>query len=227
MPAFQRFVEQRFERGERYGLGLTLSFVVIAAGLWGFLTIAEDVFSQSDLYEIDFRVQEVVRTLLSEELTEWVVFITNLGGTRGTIISALILAGVLLFRRRWWALFGLVLASGGGGLVILGLKLLFQRARPVETVIEVGGYAFPSGHAFAAMVFYGYVIYLAWRLVKSVFLRIVITIPAFLMILFIGTSRVYLNVHWLTDVLGGYVSGFVWLTASIFLIHMIEHSRGP
>ena len=224
-PAFWHFIVRRFKHGERYGLDFTLAFIFILGAMWGFLEIMEAAVTEADLNRLDARIQSIMAMLLTPEVTEYMVFITNLGGTRATVISVLVVGLPLLFLRRWWSLFGLVFATAGGGLIIFGLKFFFQRARPLETVIEVGGYAFPSGHAFAAMVFFGYLIHLSFRHFRLPAIQILATLAGSIMIFLIGSSRVYLNVHWLTDVVGGWIAGFAWLLVSILIVRHIEWPR--
>lgn len=216
------FIVARFRHGERYGLDFTLAFLAILAAMWIFVVIVDAAVTEEQLNAIDSSVQEMVVQLPQENVTDWVVFITDLGGTRGTVIGVIIIGIPLLLRRRWWSLFGLVFATAGGGLVVLGLKEFFARARPLEQVVDVGGYAFPSGHAFSAMVFFGYLIYLSHKHLRLVILQVLATIGAFNMIVLIGASRVYLNVHWFTDVLGGFFAGLVWLVLSILIVRHVE-----
>lgn len=221
-PAFWHFIVRRFSHGERYGLDFTLAFLFILGAMWGFLEIMEAAVTEADLNRLDTRIQSIMAMVLTPEVTEYMVFITNLGGTRATIIGVLVVGLPLLFLRRWWSLFGLVFAAAGGGIIIFGLKFFFQRARPIETVIDVGGYAFPSGHAFAAMVFFGYLIHLSYRHFRLPAIQIFATLLGSIMIFLIGSSRVYLNVHWLTDVVGGWIAGFAWLLVSILIVRHIE-----
>ena len=222
LPALWHFIVQRFKHGERYGLDFTLAFIAIVGAMWVFTEIVDAAVTREGLNQLDGRIQAAMRALLEEDVTRYVVFITNIGGTRGTIIGVLVVGIPLLLLRRWWSLFGLVFSTAAGGLILLGLKEFFARARPEESVIHAGGYAFPSGHAFAAMVFWGYLIYLSWKHIGIKVLDFVVTMVCFLMIFLIGTSRVYLNVHWLTDVLGGFLSGFAWLVISILIVRHVE-----
>lgn len=222
LPALRAFVVQRFKHGERYGLDFTLAFLAILGAMWIFLEIVDSAVAESELYFVDEQIQIFMSNLFSPTVTEYIVFITHLGGTRGTAFGVILVGIPLLLTRRWWSLFGLVFTTAGGGLLIWGLKLFFQRARPTVTAIDVGGYAFPSGHAFAAMAFFGYVVYLAYRHFRHDVIRIAATIFCFVMIVLIGTSRVFLNVHWLTDVMGGYISGFAWLITSILIVRHVE-----
>lgn len=217
-----RFLGNRFKRGERYGLGVTIAFVAILALLWVFLLIVDAALGARGVYRLDLAVQEIIQPIVSPGLTRWVIIITNLGGTQGTAIFVVSLAVLLIWRRRWWYAFGLVFASGIGGLVLAGLKLFFQRARPVESVIAVGGYSFPSGHSFAAAVFFGFAAHLAWREIRISWLKWLLVIICFLMGMAIALSRVYLNVHYLTDVVAGVVAGLVWLIISLMIVYYAE-----
>lgn len=222
LQALWRFFLARFKHGQRYGLDFTLAFLGILGAMWVFAVIVDAAVTEDHLNSIDAYMQQVALRLQRDSLTEWVVFITDLGGTRGTVIGVIVVGIPLLLWRRWWSLFGLVFATAGGGLVVLGLKEFFARARPVEQVVHAGGYAFPSGHAFAAMVFFGYLIYLGHRHLRLVILRVVLTVICCMMIFLIGASRVYLNVHWVTDVAGGFLAGFAWLILSILIVRHVE-----
>lgn len=222
---FTAFLRRRFSRGARYGLGLTLAVVLTFGALAVFVEM-EDAFTDAGgVAEVDYAVMDVMNQVVTDEMTPWIVGLTDTGGTVGLSILVVIIATALIvFRRRWEAL-QLVLASGLGGLVILGLKYTFTRPRPAEQVIEATGYSFPSGHAFAAMVFYGTLLTIVWQITDKVVWRVLAAVVCPLMILALGASRLYLNVHYLTDVVAGFASGFVWLVAVYFVIDGVEHRR--
>lgn len=222
-PTFWRFVKYRFRQGDAFGLGFTLAFLFVVLAMWLFLEIRADVAGRVGLFAFDARMEPALQELRTPGLTRAVIFLTNLGGTVGITVWVLALGTLLLVRRRWWDLVGLLFVSAGGGLVLRGLKFLFQRARPLERLVEVGGYSFPSGHAFGSTVFFGYVIYVAWKDVHSPARRTAITLFALFMIVAIPLSRVYLNVHWFTDVVGGVLAGSAWLVAGILVFRFIEH----
>lgn len=219
------FLRARLRRGEWYGLGLTLAVLGIGAALWGFVELVDALTEQETLYRADQRVRETVGRLTSPAMTPWVVRLTSLGN--GWILTVLTLAvgAGLLWRRRWVRLFELVFAMGGGGLLLWALKAFFARARPEGSLTATGGFSFPSGHSFGAMVFFGFLAYLARRETERTELRLAAIALGGLLILLIGVSRVYLGVHWLTDVLGGFLAGFAWLAASLVLVRTAEHRR--
>ena len=113
-------------------------------------------------------------------------------------------------------------ASAVGGLVVRGLKLLFARDRPLDQVIPAEGYSFPSGHAFASTVFYGMMVYLVWRLTERPWARAGAAVGGVTVIAAVGLSRVYLNVHYFSDVVGGWLAGSAWLVACLLLIDVVE-----
>jgi undecaprenyl-diphosphatase len=150
------------------------------------------------------------------------------GGTAGlTALVGLVAAVLLAHRERTAALF-LVVTSGAGALLNVGLKLVFGRARPdlALAIAEADGYSFPSGHAMGSFVIYGAVAYLVLRqrapwAVRSAGLALAITV-----VLLVGLSRVYLGVHWASDIAGGWSAGAVWLAAAV-TTHELLILRAP
>lgn len=223
--AFVRFVRARFRLGARYGLGLTLAVVATFAALGAFVVLEDTFTDAGGIAEIDYAAMEVARSIVSDDLTPWVIRLTDTGSTVAfTILVVLVALALIVFRRRWEAL-QLIIASGLGGLVVLGLKSTFQRPRPAEKLIEATGFSFPSGHSFAAMVFYGTVLTIVWQITDRWAWRIAAAVVFPLMILAIGLSRVYLNVHYVTDVMAGFASGLVWVVAVYLVVDGVEHAR--
>jgi undecaprenyl-diphosphatase len=110
--------------------------------------------------------------------------------------------------------------------LMLVLKSSTQRTRPENPLLQaVNGYSFPSGHALMSVIFYGLLIYIAWHEIKNIWLRRITVVFLALLILFIGFSRIYLRVHYASDVIAGLSVGFIWLAASLWLINQIEARR--
>ena len=103
------------------------------------------------------------------------------------------------------------------------LKVLFQRERPVGyNLIDASGYSFPSGHAMVSMAFYGLLIYIIYRLVKNKTLRNILIFINVIIIILIGISRVYLGVHFMTDIIAGYCMSILYLLLFIKIIKKIS-----
>ena len=221
----RQFVRDRLARGGRYGLGLTLAVAVTFVALWVFVAMLQAFTDAGGVAEVDRAVQAVVQPAVSESLTPWVVALTDSGSTVSLTVLVTLVAGGLLVVRRWWEALQLVVASGVGGLVVRGLKEVFERPRPTDQVIAATGFSFPSGHAFAATVFYGTLLTIVWQVTDRVVWRTLAAVAFPLTAVAIGFSRVYLNVHYATDVVAGFASGLAWLTAVYFVVDGVEHRR--
>jgi undecaprenyl-diphosphatase len=103
------------------------------------------------------------------------------------------------------------------------LKQFFNRPRPLTPLLEpVNGLSFPSGHALMSVTFYGLLIVLVWENTAARFKKWIVTILLLLLISLIGFSRVYLRLHYFSDVIAGFAAGMIWLTLSIWTISWIE-----
>ena len=220
-PALARFLRRRLARGVPYGLGVTAAFVAVAALLWAFVGVVDAVAEGGDLARLDAGAHDLLYAAFgsSPRLGLAVTWF----GNNATLVAFVVLTALgLVLAKRYWAAFRVAFASGAGGLVVRGLKELFHRARPTEGVIAATGYSFPSGHAFASTVFYGMLVYLVWRLTERTWARALAAVVGPLVILAVGLSRVYLNVHFLTDVVAGWLAGAAWLAAVLLVIHVVE-----
>lgn len=216
-----RFVRRRLERGVPYGLGFTVAFGAVALAVWGFVGVLDAVTEGDDVARFDAVAHGLIYDALGGSPGLGLA-VTWFGNNATLIGFVVVVAAVLVIAKRYWAAFRVVFASGVGGLVITGLKVLFARQRPEAQVIEATGYSFPSGHAFASTVFYGMMVYLVWRLTKNTGARVLAAVVGPLVVILVGLSRVYLNVHFLTDVLAGWLAGGAWLVASLLLIDVVE-----
>lgn len=222
----RRFVGNRFRKGARYGLGFTLAVLGIGIAAWLFVEIAEGLTKRGIDHYLDVRIQQVAAQLVNPAITPWAILVTNIGGVIFTTAIICVLAAAFIRARAWWTLRRLLISTGLWWPLDELLKAVFHRARPIEQLVPVPGYAFPSGHAFMAVILYGFLIHWVWTFVRSLGKRIGVTVGCVAMILLIGASRVYLNVHWPSDVLGGYAIGLVCLLSVIAVIRVFEPRRG-
>jgi membrane protein DedA with SNARE-associated domain/membrane-associated phospholipid phosphatase len=217
IPRTWEFVKGRLSAGEWYGANLTIGLALFIIALSSFGEIAEDVIDKETLFYLDFRIQTVMERIVSPGVTRFMVEITNFGGTYLVIMTIAAIIGYLMHKRDWWGLFALFLAAGLGEILLVLLKLTFHRPRPAHHLAVAHGYSFPSGHAFSATIVYGFLIYMVWKFSRNRALNSAISGTLIFLIVLIGISRIYLNVHWLTDVLGGYAMGLAWLVLSIII----------
>lgn len=212
--------------------------VVLLLQVLGRLSLA--VFGSMTAMYLFLRLAVVVRAGETQTLDEWVLaflrdhrqeavfqfmtFISWLGsGLPQTSLVAVCFLGLVAARRLWPDAFALILATGGGMGLIIGLKRLFGRPRPEEVFSHLG-YAFPSGHSFFAVVIYGLIAYWLGRDVSSGRRRLIWGI-AVGMILLMGFSRMYVSEHYPTDVAAGYALAVPWLWGCL-AIPTAFHRRG-
>ncbi|MGO9176864.1 MAG: phosphatase PAP2 family protein [Desulfobaccales bacterium] len=216
-------VKGRFTHDHRYGLKLTLSLTILLLALFSFGMIVEGWVNRGSLYYLDFKVQRLVEGIVTPTLTIFMTHITFLGTTNFTWGLAGLVVVILLLKKEWWPILSLQMILWVGKFLLAFLKEFFHRARPMPQIVSTPGYSFPSGHSFYAMLVYGFMIYLTWKFIRNNCLRSLIFFICILLILLIGFSRIYLNVHWLTDVLGGYSAAFSWLMINILAVEIIKH----
>ncbi|MFD2785267.1 phosphatase PAP2 family protein [Hymenobacter rubripertinctus] len=192
-------------------------------GVVAFLALSREVFDQ-DAATFDAAAFRWVRHLLGPGRQQWVEAVTFLASRNFITVAGLALVAWLLLvrRRRWYSLLVPVVALGSITLNLL-LKQIYQRPRPLLPLTSASGLSFPSGHAMISASFYGLLIYFAWSRLRRypVARYAVVTVLAGLIVL-IGLTRVYLRVHYATDVLAGIMAGLAWLLIAIPLLRQME-----
>lgn len=190
-----------------------LKWVVLFICLVGFLALAEDVFNK-EIMNGDIIGYKLISTfLISDFVTPIAKFITNFGGA-----IFLSIATVMLFLLIKNKKIGLSIISNIVIITILNqlLKRILQRPRPTEfRIVEETGYSFPSGHSMVSMAFYGYLIYLIYRYIKNKYVKWTLITILSILICLIGISRIYLGVHYTSDVLGGFLVSISYLVVYI------------
>jgi membrane-associated phospholipid phosphatase len=209
------FLKSRFSRNELIGLELTLSATSIVLFIALFAEILESWSDEETLYSLDAATHCALAGILSGRSLEVFRFITHFADALTLVVLSTLLLGLLAWRRQWWQALALFLAIAVGQGLLWGMKWFFARPRPDQQLIDAVGQSFPSGHSFSAMVFYGFLVLLLWQFRVSRALRVAGTLVIAALILAIGLSRLLLSVHWVSDVVGGFVIGLAWLLASL------------
>lgn len=196
---------------------------VFSAALLAFILIAKMVFREKK-ETFDQNAFTFLANQVNEINTDVMQVFTFLGTHTFLIPANLALVAYFLFikKHRWYSVKVPVVALSGVLLMFL-LKLIFQRDRPLTPLLTAAkGYSFPSGHALMSVTFYGLMIFLVWQNVKNIWARWILTIALAALINFIGVSRVYLRVHYASDVLAGFCVGLMWLLLSLWILNKIE-----
>ena len=192
--------------------------VIAAAALVFFVALGRAAISGQTM-AFDTTIRETVHTWASPALTRLMIGITQMGAPTVLVIVTLLVGWLFstLQRRRLAVL--LALSTIGVTAASEGLKVVFHRLRPPAYFgyDEPLTYSFPSGHATTSICFYGALAYILAPLIQSTVRRRLLWAAAIAMFLLIGFSRIYLGVHYPTDVLGGYALGLVWMIAILRL----------
>lgn len=194
-----------------------LKWIILFICLIGFLALAEDVFHKEIMNGDIIGYEIISKFLISDFVTPIAKFITNFGGAIFLIVLTIVLFIVIKNKKIGVSIFSnLVIVTILNQL----LKGILQRPRPTEyRIIEETGYSFPSGHSMISMAFYGYLIYLIYKYVKNKYIKLTSIVVLSLLICTIGISRIYLGVHYTSDVLGGFLISISYLVIFISAVN--------
>jgi undecaprenyl-diphosphatase len=216
-----------------WGLSLTLSVVAILLGGRIFGEIVDSVIDRDDLAGHDSPVTGWLVAHRTGWLTAVMRVATGLGGlwfaAPLVVLAAVVLPGPW---GRWRTAALMVGVTGGTSLLVNAIKVLIERPRPTlaEVVATATGYAFPSGHSAQAVAAYGSLAYLVTLRCRGRLARVSAWTGAAVIAAVVGFSRLYLGLHWLTDVLGGFLVAVVWMTAILTAVNVttgLRARRGP
>ena len=200
-----------------------LKWIILFICLIGFCALAEDVFNK-EIMKGDIIGYKIVSTfLISDFATPIAKFITNFGGAMFLVIATITLFIVIKNKK-----IGISILSNVAIVTVLNqlIKRILQRPRPTEyRIIEETGYSFPSGHSMISMAFYGYLIYLIYKYVKNKYIKWISIVLLSILICSIGISRIYLGVHYTSDVLGGFLISISYLVIYISAVNKFLTER--
>ena len=209
-----------------YLLFLAIAGISSAVLLNMFLEITEG-FQRGELIHFDQKVTAYLHAYRTENLTTMVIAVTEMGSQWAYMIVIPIIAYLLYQKghswgRTWQAT--LILISTF--LLNMGIKHLISRPRPLEEsrLVEVAdaSFSYPSGHSMSAIAFYGFIIYLTFKYVDKNWLKYSLIFLQVMLILGIGLSRIYLGVHYPTDVAAGFIAGLIWLFICIVALRSVK-----
>ena len=200
-----------------------LKWLILFICLIIFLAIAEDVFDQEIMHLDQLGYQLVSTHLISQGATPIAIFITNLGGTTILILITILLVATIKNKK-------IALTVVLNPLIITGINLLLksivQRPRPTQSpLITETGFSFPSGHSMVSMAFYGYLICLIAKFIKNKLLKVILIVLLSILIISIGISRIYLGVHYTSDVIAGFMISLCYLVIYTSMVKKLVIER--
>src|SRR5690554_3967 len=225
----RQFLRERFHQDNPlfpYYLSIVISFVLFVISLNVFVEITEDL-KEDELTAFDDTVSATIQSFRTPSLTPVFEFITHMGDRIAYFIAALIVAAFFYFKYgRWKFTLQTILVLLLSSLSNVVLKKVIDRERPsFEHLVSVSTLSYPSGHSMSAMAFYGFLIYLSFRFSQSWGPKLFAFFGFGLLILLIGISRVYLGVHYPSDVVAGFMGGLIWVAFCAVIFNIIDIYR--
>jgi membrane-associated phospholipid phosphatase len=202
-------------------IAFTLGLLIIATLLFAYLV--KRVFILQN-YQLDHKAFEFFQQYVSDVNNNIMMLITYFGTHYFLIPANLILIVYFLFIRphKWYSI-KIPSIAISSLLLMFVLKLFFSRPRPLPPLLEEAkGMSFPSGHALMSVTFYGLIAYMIWFTPASKLSKGIMYFILFALVVMIGISRIYLRVHYTSDVIAGFCMGFLWLVISILVARKVE-----
>ncbi|WP_423410345.1 phosphatase PAP2 family protein [Heyndrickxia sp. MSNUG] len=200
------------------GAGIVISILFI----YLFSEVAEEMLEQ-EVKAFDDSIITFFRNISTHTLDQLMTFVTELGSLWFLSLMTIVTLFTLWIKKRdkWGMLFFLI-GIGGGGLLTKVLKVYYARSRPsINPDIDAVGYSFPSGHSMGSLIFYGFIAYFIVRSDISKPLKWTVGVISGILIILIGTSRIYLDAHYPSDVIAGHLAGAIWLILCILSLEWI------
>ena len=222
------FVQARFSPKGLFGLHFTIGAIVFVGAVWLFGGIAEDLITGAPLILIDELISEWFRSHATPRFAVGMQLVSALASTAAVGILFAIMGCILLWKRLWYWLSGLVSVVAGGMLLNVLLKNMFGRARPgwADPSMALVDPGFPSGHTMMATIIYGFMAIYLMPGIASWWWRFLIATITILLVLLVALSRMYLGAHFLSDVLAAMAAGIAWVALCLTVVDTLRRHRG-
>ncbi len=220
-----RFIFARFRKKDFYGLPLTVLAIAFFYVLFLAFGFVRSFILSGVIYGSDIRIENLLFVFRDDELIRYFYFLTLLGNWQIIISFGIVLSVVFWLWKKKAYIFALWIAVLGTQLFNVFGKIAFNRPRPQSAIFLENSTSFPSGHSAIAIAFYGFIAYVLLRTKEGKRKKLAIFMISFILIFLIGLSRMYLGFHYFSDVIGGYLLGFLWLIIAISIFEWAQYKH--
>lgn len=211
----------------RLTFALIIGVLIAILCLWLFAEIAGELL-EDKLALFDTRISAYVHSVNNPGVTRFMKIISTVGGSWYVLGAAAMAASVILYRQKqhYWDAVLVQVCLWGGFLFNYVLKCVFKRERPsLERLVDAAGFSFPSGHSMVSFAFYGLLLYLLYINLPRAWSRGASMLLISCLIMLVGISRIYLGVHYPSDVAAGFAAGGAWLAVCIAALETVRHYK--
>ncbi len=208
---------------EKLPIGLIALLVLFIGAIFLFVLIKHEVFSREEVAADNSVFTFLSGNVISDNLTPIMKGVTAFASATFLQTAYGVLVLIYLVKKNWKRSIEIAAIGLGGFIVNYFMKISFHRLRPPNPLIErLENFSFPSGHATSAFIFYGLLTYLIWKTKIPKLYKLLVGSILILFSLLIGFSRIYLRVHYPSDVLAGFCIGFAWLILIIWVFEKLK-----
>ncbi|MEP6632883.1 MAG: phosphatase PAP2 family protein [Luteimonas sp.] len=199
----------------RYGARIVLLFAGVLLPVWGFAELGDEV-REAGVFPFDAPILQAVHAMASQGYDSLFLFFSAIGYAYGVVPFDAVLVATLAWKRKFREGLFAGIALAGSASLNLAFKHFFARQRPTlwESISPEGTYSFPSGHAMGSMTLAVVLVLLAW----PTRWRLIVAVAATLFVVLVGLSRIYLGVHYPSDILAGWAAASVWAVGCYGLV---------
>ncbi|MEO5783455.1 MAG: phosphatase PAP2 family protein [Ginsengibacter sp.] len=220
-----KITQQVNNKAKGITLGLLIAIILFLVTVFIFWRITDEIVLEKE-GGFDDGVYKMLSHYTNSATTHTMLLFTFFGSTKFLLPAYVLLAGFFLFykRNRWQSISIAAIGLSSIGLLYL-LKNIFQRHRPLEPLTKnVIGYSYPSGHSFSSFTFFGLLTYIIWQTNISKIWKWILSFVFIGMAACIAISRVYLHVHFASDVIAGFCLSIIWLSISLLILKKIQNT---
>jgi undecaprenyl-diphosphatase len=207
-------------------LGLLMAIILFLLTVFIFWRITDEIVLDQES-TFDVAVFKMLSQYITPGTTNVMLLFTFFGSTKFLLPAYILLAAFFLFYKRntFHSISVAAIGLSSVGLLFI-LKDIFHRHRPLQPLTQnVIGYSYPSGHSFSSFTFFGLLTYIIWKTNLSNFWKWVLSVLFILIAVCIALSRVYLHVHFASDVIAGFCLSMIWLSISLWILLRIQRSK--